>query len=289
MTRGSNVIPIGYVPSTLRSTMLSTDTSFTHDSRSTFPSHPPTQFFSADDILRSSVATRRDTNYSERDSVRDSVGTTYTRASYNPNAYRSTAIIAPAPVPVAVRGLQPKIVTFGKRSSQSPQPSPVPAVPQLTAEKVEAAERHLAASRQGHVPSMALSEGTSRSVLSTQGLDIPISIQLGTPRGSTATTLSPLASPRTVQSMVMSSSSSATAAEKATSPFEDEVPESPVLGEGEAESFPNTPTLPPPRDIRITFTPDSPTSSIFDDSKEITSELQSRQTTADGKSSEPRQ
>jgi hypothetical protein len=264
MTRGSNVIPIGYVPSTLRSTMLSTDSRFTHDSQTSFPSHPPTQFFSADDILRNSVATtRRETHYSDRDtvyttrdSVRDSVATTYTRAS---NAYQSTAIIAPAPVPVAVRGLQPKIVTFGRRTSS--QPSPIPDVPTLTAEKVEAAERHLAASRTGQV--------TDSRILSTQGLglDIPIAIHLASPRESTATSIMPVTTTGTSQLAL---------SPEVTSPFDDEVLESPILGDAEAESFPNTPTVPVP-DIRVTLTPSSPSSSIFGDSKEINEELHSRQ------------
>ena len=262
MTRASNVIPIGYIASPLRSTMMSGDSRFTQDSLSTIPSHPPTQFFSADDILRNSLATNRDTRYSDRDtvysgrdtyiardSVRDSVGTTYTRASYNP-----AAIIAPAPVPVAVRGLQPKIVTFGKRGSQ-----PIPAVPALTAEKVQAAERSLAASRAGN-PSV-LSTALSTKTDSTQGLglDIPIAIQLATPRASTVSSNPPTPTITTSVAPVKS----------AVSPFDDEVPESPILGDAETESFPPTPTFPPPPDVRITISPDSPTTaSIFDDPKE---------------------
>jgi len=288
MTRGSNVIPIGYVPSPHRETMMSSDTRFTHDSLSTIPPHPPTQFFSADDILRNSLATThrdtrysdRDTVYTARDSVRDSVGTTYTRASYSTNAYRSTAIIAAAPVPVAVRGLQPKIVTFGKRGSQTP---PIPAVPQLTAEKVEAAERNLVASRTGNISSVLLTDDASKTN-STQGLglDIPIDIQMATPRASAAVTPTTPTAPSILASPAQT--------EQGVSPFEDEIPESPILGKAEIDSLPNTPTLPYPPDIRITLMPDSPTtSSVFDDSKAISRPQSIQPSTEEKSSGQPRE
>jgi len=191
MTRASNVIPIGYQPSPLRNTMMSADTGISdisglHDSLSTIPSHPPTQFFSADDILRGSMASsnrdtrytdrgtlysNRDTQYTERNTMysnRDSsatIGTTYTRASVATN-YRATAIIATAPVPVQVRA-QPKIVTFGK-----PQP-PIPAVPQLTAEKVAEAERSRATMIATAAATNAVSEVASTSV-PTQVKIVPV-------------------------------------------------------------------------------------------------------------------
>src|SRR5437762_3468065 len=163
MSHASNVIPIGYIPSPLRNTMMSTDTGYSASSVTSPRSHPPTQFFSADDILRASISTNhRDTQYSDRDTVysdrdlryssirdtsysnRDSTGTSYTRASIATRAsvattaYRSTAILTAAPVPVQVVRAQPKIITFGKQSASS---SPIPAVPSLTPEKVAEAER----------------------------------------------------------------------------------------------------------------------------------------------------
>lgn len=196
MTRASNVIPIGYQPSPLRDTMMSGDTGISdisgpHDSLSTIPSHPPTQFFSADDILRASMASsnrdtrytdrgtlysNRDTHYTERNTMysnRDSsatIGTTYTRASVATN-YRATAIIATAPVPVQVRA-QPKIVTFGK-----PQP-PIPAVPQLTAEKVAEAERSRATLIATTAAITAVSDVASMSV-PTQVKVVPVTAASG--------------------------------------------------------------------------------------------------------------
>lgn len=270
MTHASNVIPIGFNPSPLRSTMMSTDTGFSgsmhHDSMASLPSprsHPPTQFFSADDILRNSLATtNRDTRYSDRDTMyssnrdtrytnRDSTATTMTRASIATTAYRSTAIIAAAPVPVAVRA-QPKIITF----KQTTPPSPIPAVPTLTAEKVAEAERRanttsLAIPVPPKTPSPRLPSVTPspRSSNTGLGLNIPITIQPSTtPRLST---ISSVASP--------------TATPPVSSPFDDTpelpMPESPILGD--AEDLMRHPST---MDLRIMLTPTSAISpSIFDD------------------------
>jgi hypothetical protein len=198
MTHASNVIPIGYIPSPLRNTMMSTDTGYSAGSVPSSRSHPPTQFFSADDILRASVATsRRDTQYTDRDTIysdrdtrysnRDSIDTTYrasiaTRASFATTGYRSTAIIAPAPVPVAVRA-QPKIITFGNKGS------PIPAVPLLTAEKVAEAERSRA----------TINAESSRT--SNAGLNIPISIQPEISRLSTISSISSVSSTSTISTI----------------------------------------------------------------------------------------
>ena len=255
MSHASNVIPIGYIPSPLRNTMMSTDTGYTVGSAVTsMPSprsHPPTQFFSADDILRASLATNhRDTRYSDRDTMysdrdtrysnRDSVGTAYTRASIATNAYRSTAIIAAAPVPVQVRA-QPKIITFGK---SSPNSSPIPAVPQLTAEKVAEAERSratvIAAATQ--VLARETQENNARSSSAGLGFNIPISIVPVTPRLSTISSV-PSSSPTTPQHPIRMSTFS-------------DILESPILGD--ADSMPSTPQH-PPKDLAIMLSPGSPT------------------------------
>jgi hypothetical protein len=233
---------------------MSTDTGYTVGSAVTsLPSprsHPPTQFFSADDILRASLATNhRDTRYSDRDTVyysdrdtrysnRDSVGTTYTRASIATNAYRSTAIIAAAPVPVQVRA-QPKIITFGKSSAPS---SPIPAVPQLTAEKVAEAERSRATIIAAASSALAKETQDNRSSSARLGLNIPISIVPGTPRLSTISSV-PTSSPTSPPPIRMST-------------FTD-ILESPILGD--ADSMPSTPQH-PTHDLAITFAPGSPSS-----------------------------
>lgn len=234
--------------------MMSTDTGYTVGSALTsLPSprsHPPTQFFSADDILRASLATNhrdtrfsdRDTMYSDRDtrySNRDSVGTTYTRASIATNGYRSTAIIAAAPVPVQVRA-QPKIITFGKSSANS---SPIPAVPELTAEKVAEAERSRATviAAASQVLARETRENTERSSSAGLGLNIPISIVPVTPRLSTISSV-PTSSPTTPHPIRMST-------------FTD-ILESPILPD--VDSMPSTPQL-PPKDLPIMLSPGSPT------------------------------
>ena len=242
-------------------------------------SHPPTQFFSADDILRASLASdHRDTRYSDRDTMysnrnrdtaysnRDSVVTTYTRASIATRAsvattaYRSTAIIAAAPVPVAVRA-QAKIVTFGKSSAPS---SPIPAVPTLTAEKVAEAERTRAANTGTPVPAgsraaspllASVTESPQESAKSPipapapskkeanagLGLNIPIAIHAG-PEGS-----------KRASSIV---------GEIIPSHFDD-LPESPILGG--AESLATTPEPLPTQDLPIMLAPISPTESTMPD------------------------
>jgi len=277
MTRASNVIPIGYIPSPLRGTMMSTDTGLSentqHDSMmSSLPSprsHPPTQFFSADDILRASLATsNRDTRYTDRDTMysnRDSVGTTYTRASVATTAYRSTAIIAAAPVPVAVRA-QPKIFTFGKPSSAT---SPIPAVPQLTAEKVAEAERTralTAAAPATSAPTLEPKPSSSpRSSAAGLGLDIPILIQPSSVPSPRASTISSVAA------------ASPTTDRPPTSPFDD-IPESPILGASEVATTPliriktseSTNQLQDlMEDIQVMLTPTSPTSPTSCDMKRI--------------------
>jgi hypothetical protein len=249
MTRASNVIPIGFNPSPLRATMMSADTGYTVDTLSTVR-HPPTQFFHADDILRNSVGTtNRDTHYSERDTMYSRRDTAFTTrdsmrdSSYTTAGHRSAAIIAPAPVPVAVRA-QPKIVTFGKRSSSQPGTPGIPAVPPLTAEKVAEAERSLAASKPHNAPSVIVTEDTA-SVGSR--LDVPAENTSGV-RVSTST--------KSPSSKVVANSVITTG-----SPFDDETPESPVLGEAEADSLPSTPQF-SPHDYAL----DSPINpSIFDD------------------------
>src|SRR5271154_2746613 len=252
MSHASNVIPIGYIPSPLRNTMMSTDTGYTVGSAVTSPtsprSHPPTQFFSADDILRASLATNhRDTRYSDRDTVyysdrdtrysnRDSIGTTYTRASIATNAYRSTAIITAAPVPVQVRA-QPKIITFGKSSAPS---SPIPAVPELTAEKVAEAERLRAVSIAAAGSALGRDTRDNRSSAAGLGLNIPISIVPLPPRLSTISSV-PTSSPTTPHPIRMSTYT--------------DILESPILGD--ADSMPSTPQH-PTHDLAIMFSPESP-------------------------------
>jgi len=225
---------------------MSTDTG--HESMSSLASprsHPPTQFFSADDILRNSVATNirdtqysgRDTMYSERNSMRDtrysdrdSTATDYTRASIATRAsmatttYRSTAIISPAPVPVAVRAAAPKLVTIGKRSPA--QTSPIPAVPTLTAEKVAEAERARASAVAGN-------DRTSNAGL---GMNIPITIQPSVPRLST----------------ISSVPTSANRSEFGSPRHEAPMPESPVLPETAEQLPPST------RGSEFTDAPSSP-------------------------------
>lgn len=253
---------------------MSTETGYSasnrHESVSTLPSprsHPPTQFFSADDILRASLATsNRDTQYSDRDTVysdrdtrytnrdtrysnRDSIGTAYTRASvatrasFAANAYRSTAIITPAPVPVQVRA-QPKVITFGKQSAPS---SPIPAVPELTAAKVAKAERARATNTAGSTneSSQYPSRPGSNPGL---GINIPITLQAGTPRLSTISSV-PSQSPTLPPPPV---------------PEYENVPESPVLGE--EDSCPPTPQAMPP-DVAVMLSPTSPTSVLAPDDK----------------------
>jgi len=223
---------------------MSTETG--HESMSSLASprsHPPTQFFSADDILRNSVATNnrdtqyRDTMYSDRTSIRDtrysnrdSTATDYTRASIATRAsmatttYRSTAIIAPAPVPVNVRAAAPKLVTIGKRSPA--QNSPIPAVPTLTAEKVAEAERLRASAIAGH-------DRTSNAGL---GMNIPIAIQPSVPRLST----------------ISSVPTSAVRSEFGSPQLEPPMPDSPVLPETSEELPPST------RGSEFTDAPSSP-------------------------------
>jgi hypothetical protein len=128
MSRASNVIPIGYDRSQARNTMMSTDTGCTMSSDASIQSHPPAQFFSADDILRNSIADdhpiERRSTYSGRHGNGDSVLTTITRASW---VRRSYPILATTPVLVPVRA-QPKIVTYGKGTGRS---RPVPKLPAL--------------------------------------------------------------------------------------------------------------------------------------------------------------
>lgn len=246
---------------------MSTDTGLSenthHDSMlSSLPSprsHPPTQFFSADDILRASLATsNRDTRYTDRDTMysnRDSVGTTYTRASVATTAYRSTAIIATAPVPVAVRA-QPKIITFGKVSTPT---SPIPAVPQLTVEKVAEAERTRALINA--VPatlSPSPKPSSPRSSVAELGLDIPILIQPSSMPSPRMSTISSVASPTTDRPQSF--------------PFDD-IPESPILGASESNSLTSTELIRSKtsestnqlhnlmEDLQIMLTPTSPTDS----------------------------
>jgi hypothetical protein len=113
--------------------MMSTDTGYTMSSEASEQSHPPAQFFSADDILRSSIASdhpisRSNTySHSNRDSV---VLTTLTRASW---VRRSYPILASTPVLVPVRA-HPKVVTYGKGSRYS---RPIPPLPELPPEPPE--------------------------------------------------------------------------------------------------------------------------------------------------------
>lgn len=232
--------------------MMSTDTRYSTTSLPSPRSHPPTQFFSADDILRASLATNhRDTQYSDRDTIysdrdvyyskrntnysnRDSIGTSYTRASIATNAYRSTAIIAAAPVPIAVRA-QPKIVTFGNKSS------PIPAVPELTAEKVAEAERSRATANRE----------SSRISNASSGLNIPISIQPETPRLST------------ISSISSTSSYSSTSSLPPVLSAIEVIPERIAINGG--KSLPSTPTI-PSQGVAIVLKP--PTNDSVSDKEE---------------------
>lgn len=242
MSHASNVIPIGYIPSPLRNTMMSTDTGYSAGSVPSPRSHPPTQFFSADDILRASVATsRRDTQYTDRDTIysdrdthyskrdtrysnRDSMDTSY-RASIATTGYRSTTLITTAPVPVAVRA-QPKIITFGNKGS------PIPAVPQLTAEKVAEAERSRATAN-------AESSRTSNA-----GLNIPISIQ---PEISRLSTISSISS---VSSISTTSTTSRPASQSPVQSTIETIPES----HRDGKSLPSVPDT-PSQEVSIVLSP----------------------------------
>lgn len=250
MTQASNVIPIGYIPSPLRNTMMSGDTGYTgHDSMSTLPSprsHPPTQFFSADDILRTSVASNnRDTRYSDRDTMysdfnRNSVATTYTRASVT-----TTGCLAAAPVPFMVKA-QAKMVKVGK----SPQPSPIPAVPELTAEKVANAERTRATSSMpapNPAPTLPTTAGSTpaqtRGSLNPTGKKETRSLELNIP---VALPAGPDGTKR----------ASSVIGDRIPSHF-DELPESAILGE--TESSTSTPEPPIMQDFPVILTPTSST------------------------------
>jgi len=219
---------------------MSTDTGYSAGSVPSPRSHPPTQFFSADDILRASVATsRRDTQYTDRDTIysdrdthyskrdtrysnRDSIDTSYrasvaTRASFATTGYRSTAILA-APLPMPVRAT-PKIITFGNKGS------PIPAVPQLNAEKVAEAER-----------SRAIANGESSRTPNT-GLNIPISIQ---PEISRLSTISSVSSVYSVSSISTESTTGRRASRPPVLSTVEAIPESPV----DEKSLPSTPKGP---------------------------------------------
>jgi len=239
--------------------------------------------------------------YSDRDSI-GTIGTAYTRASVATN-YRATAIIATAPVPVQVRA-QPKIITFGKAMPA------IPAVPQLTAEKVAEAER-------SRLTMIATNTGTSEGAtpvsfpvpVTVKALPIaPKVVSVLPSSAQTSTTLAARlsAAPRTVDSkpaLRLSTASTVPAHRVITptpmtptsvvrprlsristfdplskqplsSPFEDvpdlpdDMPESPILGEADSDSFLSASKTPTPdsgaaalrlsaADIQIIVTPTS--------------------------------
>ena len=163
-------------------------------------------------------------------------------------AYRSTAILTAAPVAVPVIRAQPKIVTFGKQSAPS---SPIPAVPELTAEKVAEAER-------ARATAATASEEQKRQSNAELGINIPISIVPDQLRLSTISSISSVSA--------RSNRTSTTSGRPPVLSVIDVIPESPILGKNEPlPSLPPSPGI-PSQGLEIVLTP--PTDSIHEDQRD---------------------